>query len=169
MRVSVTEAAKQVTRLLAAQARVRPRPLTHDHRRMAANARLLHRRDRSLTRPSQGHDMCPTHQTHSAGVADMLKLATVEKPLHLSRGHPQDPSSRGRSDPVRLWIVQMASPAVRPLRDGFRLTRGNRPAVKQLDRLRVTASEYVHGVELPSGPRRASVWRTDDDADVDAS
>ena len=96
-------------------------------------------------------------------MADMLKLATVEKPLHLSRSQLQDPRSLGGRDPVRLRIVQVTSPAVRPLRYGFRLTRSNRSAVKQFDRLLVTAPEYVKGVDLPSGPRRASLWRAVDD------
>jgi hypothetical protein len=98
----------------------------------------------------------------------MLKLATVEKPLHLSRTQLQDPRSLGGSDPVRLWIVQVASPAIRPLRYGFRLTRSNRSAVKQIDRLLATAPEYVKGVELPNVPRRAKPWLAVDEPDADA-
>ena len=127
------------------------------------------RRDRSIPSLTQRHNVGPTHQTHPTGVADMLKLATVEQPPHLSRSQLQDWGSLGGGDPVRVRIVQVASPRVRPLRYGFRLTRSNRSAVKQFDRLLATAPEDVNGVELPSWPRRAGLRRAADDLDVDAS
>jgi hypothetical protein len=112
--------------------------------------------------------MGPTHQTHAADVADMLQSATVEKPRHLSGSQLQDPRSLGGRDPVRLWIVNVASPAVRPLSNGFRLTRSNRSAVKQLHRLLATAPEYMSGVE-PRTSHGSNPYGAADDREVEAA
>lgn len=77
-------------------------------------------------------DLRSTHEAHPADVTDVRKLSTVEESLHLRRSQLQDSCCRAGSDPVRVSVVQVASPGIRLCSNRFRLPGRNRAAMEQL-------------------------------------
>jgi hypothetical protein len=99
---------------------------------LAVPARVAPVACRSGARGSDVLDLRSTHEAHSADVPDVRKLPTVEESFHLRRSQLQDSCCRADGDPVRVSVVQVASPGIRSRGNRFRLPGGDRAAMEQL-------------------------------------